>query len=416
MFAARANQENAIHEQQTAAAAKPLNQGVKGLAPKTPANKAPKTPFKVALNDENAALGDGKTGGKGKVDRLFGEGRSGKVDRSAFATPGGKAFSQERYGREMLKRHQGPRNRAPLGNKTTNAKATAFQTPAPPTQEKPSAKPTSPRLRRGKIRVHEAQAATSENHTEEREVEYMPPREVPLPDYPDDWPHDRTYPQFEGKNLTRGWWSEFALQKGDEDDDEFSDFEEKLKQLEEREKKQQQAQQAKKALAPKASATEKTTRDPLTAKQPQTLKSKHAASALSKPAPSTAATAKSRAPSTLMSKKPSGSIQPVVGNTRHTAAKVASNTTLGYSKGRAVSNSARQPPSEVRGRQVSVARDQKTLDEKRSALVGSSLDDLFGVGALDIGDDEDVELGGVPVGFDEEDEDLKDFQLDVVEI
>ena len=89
MFATRGNNENAIYEQQTAAAAKPLNQGVKGLAPKTPGNKAPKTPFKVALNNENAALGRGKTGGKGKHNDLFGEGKSGKVDRSAFVTPAG---------------------------------------------------------------------------------------------------------------------------------------------------------------------------------------------------------------------------------------------------------------------------------------------------------------------------------------
>jgi hypothetical protein len=89
MFAARANQENAVYGQQTAAAAKPLNQGVKGFAPKTPGNKAPKTPFKLPLNDENAALRGGKTGGKGK-DGLFAEGKSGKVDRSAFVTPAGE--------------------------------------------------------------------------------------------------------------------------------------------------------------------------------------------------------------------------------------------------------------------------------------------------------------------------------------
>lgn len=84
MFASRTHNENAIYEQQTAAAAKPLNQGVKGLAPKTPGNKA-----KVPLNDENAAFGGGKTGGKAKQDGLFGEGRGGKVDRSAFLTPAG---------------------------------------------------------------------------------------------------------------------------------------------------------------------------------------------------------------------------------------------------------------------------------------------------------------------------------------
>ena len=95
MFAARANNENAIYEQQTAAASKPLNQGVRGLAPKTPGNKAPKTPFKVPLNDENITLGGGKTGGKGKQDGLFGEGKSGKVDRSAFVTPAGMLKSRE---------------------------------------------------------------------------------------------------------------------------------------------------------------------------------------------------------------------------------------------------------------------------------------------------------------------------------
>lgn len=90
MFAARVNQENAIHEQQIAAAAKPLNQGVKGLAPKTPGNNNAKTPFKVPLNDENVTFGLGKTGGKGKQDGLFGEGKPGKVDKSAFVTPVGK--------------------------------------------------------------------------------------------------------------------------------------------------------------------------------------------------------------------------------------------------------------------------------------------------------------------------------------
>lgn len=90
MFAARANQENAVYEQQTAAAAKPLNQGVKGLAPKTPGNKAAKTPFKIPLNDENGGLGGGKTGGKGKQQGLFGDGKGGKLDASAFVTPAGE--------------------------------------------------------------------------------------------------------------------------------------------------------------------------------------------------------------------------------------------------------------------------------------------------------------------------------------
>jgi hypothetical protein len=88
MFAARTNQENAVYQQQQATAAK--NHGVNGLAPKTPGYKAPKTPFKVALNDENVTFNPGKTGGKGK-DGLFGDGKGGKVDPSAFVTPAGMA-------------------------------------------------------------------------------------------------------------------------------------------------------------------------------------------------------------------------------------------------------------------------------------------------------------------------------------
>jgi hypothetical protein len=90
MFATRNNDENATYQQQTAAAAKPLNQGIKGLAPKTPGNKAPKTPFKVSLNDENAAFGPGKTGGKGNNGGPFGEGKTGKLDKNIFVTPAGK--------------------------------------------------------------------------------------------------------------------------------------------------------------------------------------------------------------------------------------------------------------------------------------------------------------------------------------
>lgn len=86
MFATRANQENAVHQQQTATAAK--NQNLQGLAPKTPGLK-PKTPFKANGNDENAAFGPGKTGGKGKDGGLFGEGKGGKADQSAFMTPAG---------------------------------------------------------------------------------------------------------------------------------------------------------------------------------------------------------------------------------------------------------------------------------------------------------------------------------------
>jgi hypothetical protein len=97
MFAARADQENFVHEQQTVAAAKPLNQGVRGFTAKTPGNKAPKTPFKIPLNDENAAGYTGKNGLKtnGKAFTI------GK--KNAFVTPGTTIW-----------------NRGPEGNMTAN--------------------------------------------------------------------------------------------------------------------------------------------------------------------------------------------------------------------------------------------------------------------------------------------------------
>ncbi|KAF2769243.1 hypothetical protein EJ03DRAFT_327514 [Teratosphaeria nubilosa] len=363
MFATRNQNENAIYEQQTAAASKPLNQSVKGLAPKTPA----KTPFRGRQNDENAALLGGNTIGK-----------AGKAAVTAFQTPAG------------------PRNRAPLGNKTTNAKA--LQTPAPRTQEKPlSNKPTSPRLRRGKVKIHQAEVDPLEDDNEEREIEYMPPRGKPLPDLPEDgWPADRKYSQFEGANLTKGWWSEYQPQK---DPEEFSDFEDKLKEFEARERKK------KTLAAASANIGEE--------KKPSTLSSRNAASALSnapkgttKPKarlPSFAAptaAAKARLPSALASRKPITAVT-APGNSRHVAAKVVSNTTLGYSKGRAVSGAARKTLSTIH-------KDNIPSAEQTSPKKPAFAKDLFGSDSLVVDDDD---LGGNTAAFDDDNELLADFQL-----
>ena len=92
MLAAR-DQENLTHGHHAAAAAKPLNQTVKGLAPKTPGNKGQKTPFKLPLNDENGppVFGAGKPSlkinGKGGDNTTTGGKGKGLVDRNAFVTP-----------------------------------------------------------------------------------------------------------------------------------------------------------------------------------------------------------------------------------------------------------------------------------------------------------------------------------------
>lgn len=269
---------------------------------------------------------------------------------------------------------EGPRNRAPLGNKTTNAKATAFQTPAPPTQEKQSAKPSSPRMRRAKIKVHEAEALAVPEGEEEREIEFMPPREVPLPDHPDDWPHDRIYPQFDGGNLAKGWRSAFARNQTVDEDEEPSDFEEKLKSVQQRRAQGGITQPTKSSPAVKRPANlNLTAKHPLTARSMQNISSKDAVSALAGTSRANGtpgfaaptATSRSRQPSSAVSKKPASA---ALGNARHSAARVASNSTLGYSKGRAVSSGSRKDATE----------DHVMSDRiQRNAPGRTALDDLF---------------------------------------
>ncbi|KAK5112899.1 hypothetical protein LTR62_003721 [Meristemomyces frigidus] len=362
MFATRNRDENAIHQQQTAAASKPLNQGIKGLAPKTPGNKA-----KIPFNDENAAFG--KTGGQGKNGGLFGGAKTGKAEKvTAFVTPAG------------------PRTRAPLGAKTTNAKA--LQTPAPPSAVKASAtKPTSPRLRRAKVKIHTATPDPLDDDGV-ADIEYMPPRGVPLPDLPeDDWPLDRTFPQFDGANLTKGMWEEFRpATKGS--DDELSDFDEKCAKAEAGRKRREAAE-----------------------RRPATVKARSAVSALSEVdgherkrvgpgfAAPTAAT-RARMPATTASKKAT-TVAPA--NARHTAAKVASNSTLGYSKGRAVSASARVPLVGIHEKPVSRTVFKKASPSKATMAAGMTLNDLLDLQVVE----EETEPQPC-IGVDDE---LADFQL-----
>ena len=90
MLAAR-DQENLVHGHQQVAASKPLNQNTKGLQPKTPGNRFPKTPLKVLLNDENAPAGLGGKSVKGK--RLETGKKSATFNKDDFVTPMGTLTS-----------------------------------------------------------------------------------------------------------------------------------------------------------------------------------------------------------------------------------------------------------------------------------------------------------------------------------
>ena len=76
-----------------------------------------------------------------------------------------------------------PRNRAPLGVKTTNAKAKSFQTPGPPIVANDAEKSIQKgaTTRKVKPRVSHAELTKLEilgdkDELDEREIEYMPPK------------------------------------------------------------------------------------------------------------------------------------------------------------------------------------------------------------------------------------------------
>jgi|TARA_R110002003_G_scaffold97_39_gene8083 hypothetical protein len=81
------DQENAVRNISIGPSGKPINAGAKAFGAKTPGNKAPKTPFKLPLNDENV-FKTGKADGKGKGNLLLTSKKGG--DENAFVTPAGQ--------------------------------------------------------------------------------------------------------------------------------------------------------------------------------------------------------------------------------------------------------------------------------------------------------------------------------------
>jgi hypothetical protein len=73
-------------------------------------------------------------------------------------------------------------NRAALGAKTTNAKAHAFQTPGgkkaevSPTKTQQQQKTGSPRLRRPKVKVFQAEPEAIQADEDNVDIEFMPSR------------------------------------------------------------------------------------------------------------------------------------------------------------------------------------------------------------------------------------------------
>ncbi|KAG9206100.1 hypothetical protein G6514_004821 [Epicoccum nigrum] len=336
------DQENAVRSLQVGPGGKPLK-----LFGETPANKAPKTPFKLPLNDENNFTRGGKHDGKGSLFLTTQKG--GKLDASAFVTPAG------------------PRSRAPLGAKTTNAKGRAFQTPAPLGSSAKTLK-ASPRLRRPKVKVHQPEVEP-ESEDDVPDIEYMPPKEVPLLDDMDDYiPRDWDFSVLSGEKAMRGITG--AYHNPVEDDGRTKgqrEFEEGLER--DRKKRDEEfdrvfaAQMAKDdaeskrylgITEPKKEVTKPTGKPSSSVRPatgPSTLRARSAATALAtadRPTPrfgASSATVKTRVPTGLVSgrKTPNAPVETTAA--RHASAAVSSKSTIGYAQGRAVrSTSGMRPP------------------------------------------------------------------------
>ena len=199
------DQENLTYTHRATAATKPLNQDTRAVQPKTPGNF--KTPFRSARHDENQPIGlTGKTGQGGN-----------KLDKNALITPLG--MTAVRNMANILNNSSAPRTRAPLGNKTTNAKAHAFQTPAPLTK-KPNQRPsTTRRSQKSKIVIAPTEPVQDTHEIEEDDEPdygYAPQPPIELPNNPLDIEFPDSFPQFSKENMCRGYGNVYSVSPKDE--------------------------------------------------------------------------------------------------------------------------------------------------------------------------------------------------------
>ncbi|EFE30739.1 uncharacterized protein ARB_02438 [Trichophyton benhamiae CBS 112371] len=325
-------QENLVNAHQTAAASKPLNQGVRHLLPKTPGKLPPKTPFRLPLHDENRPLTFGKGLGagigksvvlKGQDENAALQGKGKGADKKALATPAGtiKQRSAKRGSTRKVKKA------APL--------------PEQATQEK---------------------TVTVEEEEPEREIEYMPPKPKPLPDDDGYITYDTTFPHFKGNNFARGWEKLYedtsvgedgltAKQREEKElDDAYNKHIEELIQAQidsigtlELDGEGDDAKAEAEESRPVSRATTKSQRSERTV---STLRSKSAAQALamdpkesvrtrSSARLAAKAAAKAATATTATTTKQKKTTEPTnPSSMRHTAAVASSRSTLGYSKGR----------------------------------------------------------------------------------
>ncbi|KAK7397668.1 hypothetical protein QQX98_012967 [Neonectria punicea] len=352
MLAAHRDQENLVHSHQV-----PSKQQAK-----TPGARYPKTPSRFPRNDENAPPGfTGKTG-------LGGPRQFGGNDKSAMKANGA---------RQALVTPLDTRSRAPLGNKTTNAKAKGGQVGGVKgivnELEKTQLKPTTHKPKQISVDMApiEFKVKTQQKTTdEEEEPEYAPPKQKDLPYESDVFPHDLlTLEGLKSENLLKGYYQHFY---NPIDDDGVShqdrEFEKTMKKVmakaEERNQRDMDAldwniadvpetqRQPKTDLKKRSVSTSDRTVKKLPSKQPTMVSSRRAASALSMASDISRSTGVPAVARTTKARKPLGSIlqgkRPVaVGKAslaESAVGEAASRTTIGYNRGRSASSMMHSRP------------------------------------------------------------------------
>ncbi|KAI6766226.1 hypothetical protein HG530_007296 [Fusarium avenaceum] len=347
MLAAHRDQENLVVSQQV-----PTKQQHN--------SRFPKTPSRFPQHDENVPTAfTGKTG-MGGVKTFLGDKtlNKGHGPRQAMVTP------------------MGTRNRAPLGNKTTNAKAKngqlagvkniiqdIEQTQLKPTAQKPKQRPVD--LGPLEIRLKEEQNTVGQ---QEDEPEYAPPRPKDLPYESDCFPKDMlTFEGLKKDNILKGYYQHFYNPVDDDgisrQDREFAETMKKVaKKAEEKNKQETDAltfniddlsdseAQAKPALRTAMTTSSEQRIKGIRARQPSSMASRRAASALSVHSDASSSSRASTAARATKMRKPLTSLyqgrKPAARNllpakaspAESATGEAASRTTIGYNRGRSTSS------------------------------------------------------------------------------
>ncbi|KAL4728419.1 hypothetical protein ACLX1H_005164 [Fusarium chlamydosporum] len=358
MLAAHRDQENLVLSQQV-----PTKQ--------QHSSRFPKTPSRFAQHDENAPTAFAGKGGLKTINK-------GNGPRQAMVTPMGIDDVFKDRGQWLIQlQTTGTRSRAPLGNKTTNAKAKngqlggvknlvkdIEQTQLKPTAQKPKQRPVD--LAPLEIRLKEEQKTIE---PQEEEPEYAPPKPKDLPYESDCFPKDMlTLEGLKKDNILKGYYQHFYNPVDDEgvsrQDREFAETMRRVAVKAEQKNKQEtdalsfniddlsdNEEQVKKPTPRTAllDTSERKAMD-IRTKQPSSLASRRAASALSihsdassnSKVPTVARPTKMRKPLTSLyqGRRPAAR-NAVFAKTSHAESAVgeaASRTTIGYNRGRSASS------------------------------------------------------------------------------